>query len=69
MRDKTFLDFTKELALEAGNLALAMQSDLKEIKEKSPKDLVTEADLKVDNLIRERIIEAYPDHGLIKCRE
>lgn len=59
------LDLAKKLAVEAGKQAYEMQKDLSEIKEKDPKDIVTEADLANDKLIREEILKAYPDHGLL----
>ena len=50
-----------ELASQAGELALTMQRDgLRSIQSKStPNDLVTEADLACEKLIRDRL--AFPD--------
>ena len=54
-----------DLALQAGELALSMQRDgLRSIHAKStPNDLVTEADLACETLIRDRLAALTPDFG------
>ena len=54
-----------ELASQAGELALTMQRDgLRSIQSKStPNDLVTEADLACEKLIRDRLASLTPDFG------
>ena len=54
-----------DLARQAGELALAMQQDgLRSIHAKStPNDLVTEADLACETLIRDRLASLTPDFG------
>lgn len=54
-----------ELARQAGELALTMQQDgLRSIHSKStPNDLVTEADLACETLIRDRLASLTPDFG------
>lgn len=54
-----------ELARQAGELALTMQQDgLRSIQSKStPNDLVTEADLACETLIRDRLASLTPDFG------
>ncbi len=54
-----------ELARQAGELALTMQQDgLRSIHAKStPNDLVTEADLACETLIRDRLASLTPDFG------
>ena len=54
-----------ELARQAGELALTMQRDgLRSIQSKStPNDLVTEADLACETLIRDRLASLTPDFG------
>lgn len=54
-----------DLARQAGELALAMQQDgLRSIHAKStPNDLVTEADLACETLIRDRLASLTPDYG------
>lgn len=65
------MDFTKEftvaknIAREAGKLAVEMRQKLNQIVEKNPKDLVTEADLACDLLIRKEILKHFPTHGLV----
>ncbi len=53
-----------KLAQEAGALCLEIQSRLGEVQYKSPKDIVTEADLASDALISSRLRNLFPDHGL-----
>ncbi|MBU2648185.1 inositol monophosphatase [bacterium] len=57
----------KEVILEAGEIALQFQSRLKtiHITEKGAKDLVTEADISVENFLRKRLIAATPDFGFL----
>ncbi len=55
----------KNIAREAGKLAVSLRQGLHQIVEKSPKDLVTEADLACDLLIREEILKHFPTHGLV----
>ncbi len=59
--------FLHEIAVEAGELAMYYREKLATIKidHKSKKDLVTEADVAVDNLLVKRIKEKYPDHGVL----
>lgn len=54
-----------DLARQAGELALTMQKDgLRSIHSKStPNDLVTEADLACETLIRDRLASLTPDFG------
>ena len=54
-----------ELSRQAGELALTMQQDgLRSIHVKStPNDLVTEADLACETLIRDRLASLTPDFG------
>ena len=63
--NQEFLKIAQELAMKAGELALSMQTNLGEIKEKQAKDYVTKADLACDKLIRETITNLFPEHGLI----
>jgi fructose-1,6-bisphosphatase/inositol monophosphatase family enzyme len=52
-------------ATEAGHLALEMQQTLSAVREKKAKDLVTEADLACEDLIKQRIRECFPDHRIV----
>jgi myo-inositol-1(or 4)-monophosphatase len=54
-----------EAAEAAGALALSMQQSLKAVRKKSAKDLVTEADIACEELIKQRITAAFPQHRII----
>lgn len=60
-----FLATAQSAVLEAGKLALSMQSRLHEIQFKGEKDVVTEADFACDAAIRKTLSTAYPDHNLV----
>jgi myo-inositol-1(or 4)-monophosphatase len=62
---QAYLDVATAAAREAGLKALALQKNLHGIRFKGPKDLVTEADILSDQLIRDRLNAAFPDHNLI----
>ncbi len=58
--------FIKQLAKEAGSLALSFYGTNLERKEKSdPRDVVTEADETVSQFIIQKILEKYPLHGIL----
>lgn len=57
--------FVRELARAAGELHLSRLTDPGEIKEKAPKDLVTEVDLLSEELLISRIRERYPDDAIL----
>jgi len=59
-----YLNLAAGCVREAGAIALSMQNHLHAIRYKGAKDLVTEADMRCDQLIRERILAAFPDHNL-----
>ena len=61
------LALAKELAQEAGQLAQRMraQQDGRFSREKGHQDFVTEADVAVETLIRQRIAAAFADDGLL----
>ncbi len=52
-------------ARQAGDMALAMQSRLQDIRFKGEKDIVTEADYACDASIRKALRHAFPDHNLV----
>lgn len=61
------IEFIKDIAGEAGALAIAEMSKLSasSIQTKSTeKDLVTDVDRKIEHLLIERIRQRYPDHGI-----
>ena len=58
-----------DIARAAGLLALERQKSLGPAQFKGTKDLVTEADLECDRLIRTRLSEAFPDHDLLTEEE
>ncbi|MEE9356705.1 MAG: inositol monophosphatase family protein [Methylococcaceae bacterium] len=53
------------LVREAGAMAMRYFKDLKqlEINKKSPRDMVTEADVAVEHFLKEALAKAYPDFG------
>lgn len=59
-----FLNIAKAAALEAGKLLLEM-IDSVEIREKGARDLVTDADVASQELIRSRLLSRFPDHRFI----
>ena len=65
------IDFIKKIAVEAGKISLAEFSLLRDenIDFKNDKDIVTVADRAVEKLIRTRLGEAFPDHGVYGAGE
>ena len=61
------LDFACVLAQEAGTLALDYfrRLDTLTITAKGHQDMVSEADRDVETLVRDRILQAYPDDGIL----
>jgi myo-inositol-1(or 4)-monophosphatase len=53
-----------QLAKQAGILCLGIQDKLGEIQYKSPKDVVTAADLASDKLISSGLQQTFPEHGI-----
>lgn len=53
-----------ELSRQAGALCLEIQGRLGQIQYKSPKDVVTQADLASDKLIADGLRKAFPDHSI-----
>ncbi len=60
-------NFLKQLITEAGDIALAHKARLADVQvtRKSEKDLVTEADVAVENFLIEHIQQQYPDHAIV----
>jgi myo-inositol-1(or 4)-monophosphatase len=60
-------DFTKDLIIEAGDLALQYFGNLTglSIMSKGARDMVSEADLAVENLIKERLLSSYPNDAYL----
>ena len=57
--------FVRELARAAGELHLSRLENPGEIREKGPKDLVTEVDLLSEDLLISRIQERYPNDSIL----
>ncbi len=57
------LDLVSRAARDAGQLALRYFRDKMKTWEKAPGDPVTEADIAVDKLLKERLLAARPDYG------
>ncbi len=64
-----FLAAAVDAARAAGAVALARQRTLPPAQFKGSKDLVTEADIECDRLIRTRLSSAFPDHDLLTEEE
>lgn len=58
------LDLAREVAVQAGEVLRTMQSQVA-AREKAPADLVTEADLASQQLIRQRLEGAFPQYGFL----
>ena len=60
-------NFLKSIITEAGEIALEHKSRLADVQvnRKSAKDLVTEADVAVENYLVAQIQQAYPDHAVL----
>ncbi len=61
----SFLKTAVDAARAAGECALRFRDSLGPVRYKGEKDLVTEADLECDRLIRARLQAAFPDHDLL----
>ncbi len=59
------LPFTSELALEAGAILRDYQSREFSVSKKGRFDLVTEADLAIEELVISRILERFPGHSIL----
>jgi myo-inositol-1(or 4)-monophosphatase len=57
--------FVRDLACRTGELQLSRYEKPGEIKEKAPKDLVTEVDLLCEEFMVSRITEHYPDDAIL----
>lgn len=64
-----FLAAAADIARAAGRVALDRQRGLGPAQFKGTKDLVTDADLECDRLIRARLSDAFPDHDLLTEEE
>ncbi len=60
-----FLETAVAAVTEAGRMARSMQSELRDVRLKGPKDVVTEADFACDAAIRGLLTRAHPDHDVI----
>ena len=58
-------EFVRDLALRAGELQLQRYEKPGEIREKAPKDLVTEVDLLCEELMVSAIEDRYPDDSIL----
>jgi myo-inositol-1(or 4)-monophosphatase len=59
------LNFTMSLAIEAGEILMYHYGNLKNIRQKSRVDLVSEADLASEKLIVEKIQSQFPSHDIM----
>jgi myo-inositol-1(or 4)-monophosphatase len=60
-------NFLKDIITEAGKIAMSHKAHLSEVQvtRKSEKDLVTEADVAVEEYLVDRIKGQYPDHAIV----
>ena len=60
-------DFLEQIAVEAGRLSLEYRSRLSslQVSKKSPKNLVTDADVAVERFLVDRIRSRFPDHAIL----
>ena len=67
MNEPDRFDFAKNLIIEAGDLALQYFASVNElsIMSKGAQDMVSEADIAVEKLIRNRLMTAYPSDGYL----
>ncbi|QEN06576.1 inositol monophosphatase [Oceanispirochaeta crateris] len=60
--------FLRDIIKEAGALTLQYRENIKTLRVEqkgTDKDLVTEADQAVESMLRQRILERYPDHAIL----
>ncbi len=62
---QSYLDVAIRACLEAGAKAKQMQTRLLDIRFKGEKDIVTEADIACDTLIRDILTSSFPEHNII----
>lgn len=60
-------EFLKRIAVEAGQLSLGYRADLSsmQVRQKSAKNLVTEADVAVERFLVRQIQDRFPDHAIL----
>jgi myo-inositol-1(or 4)-monophosphatase len=59
-----FMETCERAARQAGQLLLSLQHQV-QVREKGPKDLVTEADLAAQDMVRSVVLGSFPDHGFL----
>lgn len=64
MELSSVLNLAKSFAEEAGNAALSMQNHLGSVRFKTPKDVVTVADMESERIIVSHIRESFPEHSI-----
>lgn len=64
MNSQALLEFASHLAKQAGDIMIKEQESLT-LDYKESVELVTQADVKVDQFLHKRILETYPDHQII----
>ena len=67
LNEQERFDFAKQLIIEAGDLAMQYFGNLTElsIMSKGARDMVSEADIAVEKLIKKRLLAAYPDDAYL----
>lgn len=59
-----YLEVARSAARQAGTRLQSMRGQVR-IREKGPRDLVTEADLEAQRIIRRALLDAFPDHAFL----
>ena len=59
------LDVAKDIAVKAGRVAMEMSANVHVDRYKAEHEIVTQADLDVDDLVRAAIQTCFPEHGFI----
>ncbi len=65
MIEEKFLEKARELALQASQSIMALHKQPMASSRKEDKSLVTEADFKSDQILREGLLQSFPDHGIL----
>lgn len=60
-----YLEIAKQAALAAGNVVMAHYGNIASVTLKDRNDYLTNADIEAENKIKEIILAAFPDHGIV----
>lgn len=63
--NKNLLNFARSIVKDAGGILLGAQRDFKVVNQKDNQDIATSADIASEKYLINKILEKYPDHGII----